>query len=136
MEEFFAFLRLNKITANGYHALYKLTETIGQKDIMNFVIELHKLEIDGYITRNEQGLPNITIKGINVLTQGKKFFATKKKLKTYIVPKEEIEAHKELSIKKIKDRADKKIEKKLAVREGREPTFRIEDKQIIISFRE
>ena len=62
--------------------------------------------------------------------------ATKMKLKTTKPTKEEIEAHKEFSIKKIKEKADKKVEKKLAAREGREPTFRIEDKQIIISFRE
>ena len=62
--------------------------------------------------------------------------ATKMKLKTTKPTVEEVEAHKDLSIEKKKQRADRKAEKKLAVKEGREPSFRIEDKQIIISFRE
>lgn len=61
---------------------------------------------------------------------------TMKQLKGIRPSKEEVEAHEELSIRKIKERADKKVEKKLAAKQGREPTFRIEDKQIIISFRE
>ena len=61
---------------------------------------------------------------------------TMKQLKGIRPSKEEVEAHEELSIRKIKERADKKVEKKLAAKQGREPTFRIEDKQIIISFKE
>lgn len=61
---------------------------------------------------------------------------TSKKLKVQKVNHEEIAAHQELSIKKIKERADKKIEKKLAARQRGEPSFRIEDKQIIISFKD
>ena len=63
--------------------------------------------------------------------------ASMKKLRTQKIPSnEEIAAHEELSIKKIKDRADKKIEKKLGARQRGEPSFRIEDKQIIISFKD
>ena len=44
MEEFFSFLRNNNITANGFHALYKLTQIVQQRDEMNFQIELIKLD--------------------------------------------------------------------------------------------
>ncbi len=62
--------------------------------------------------------------------------ATKMKLKIARPTVEEVQTHQEVSIKKKKEKADRKAEKKLAVKEGREPSFRIEDKQIIISFRE
>lgn len=70
--------------------------------------------------------------------------ATMKALAIAKPSKEELDAHAELSAKKKAERAEKRKEKKLkAIEEepktskrSREPSFRIEDKQIIISFKE
>jgi hypothetical protein len=59
---------------------------------------------------------------------------TMKKLNATITTPTEVKEMNELSIKKIKERAEKKIEKKILAKKTNEPTFRIEDKKIIISF--
>lgn len=58
---------------------------------------------------------------------------TMKKLRVPVVSQDEIKQHEELSINKIAQRAERKIQKKTS---AREPSFRIEDKKIIISFSE
>jgi hypothetical protein len=82
--------------------------------------EYKKVVEEAHIKRDKVGAEDITMKS----------------LKNILPTKEEVDAHKELSINKKKERADKKLEKKLAVKQRGEPTFRIEDKQIIISFKE
>lgn len=71
--------------------------------------------------------------------------ATMKALAIAKPSKEELAAHAELSVKKKAERAQKREEKKLKAvveepkvssKKSREPSFRIEDKQIIISFKE
>lgn len=81
MEEFFSFLRNNNITANGFHALYKLTQMVQQRDEMNFQIELIKLEKTMFITRSSTNEVSLTLKGISVLNEGKKYFKGNKKIK-------------------------------------------------------
>jgi hypothetical protein len=59
-----------------------------------------------------------------------------KKLRNVLPTVDEVKAQEDLSVTKIKQRAERKIEKKIAAKKASEPSFRIEDKKIIISFSE
>ena len=81
MQEFSNYLRENKISPNGYLALYKLTQIVQETDYINMQLELHKLDITGFIELNSENIYQLTAKGILTLNGGLKYFKSNKKTK-------------------------------------------------------